>query len=211
MPLAKIVSLGNTPIHIIPCMGTITHLHSRYLQALRSLITCVHSIYLSVRNLPAAQGKDFKLIGHHAQDIWPAQSWLWWVSNVPPSAVFRTRAIISRCTKITSRTAGKSSSQSDNIFQLDSSTSISFKRNWETLHKPTDGQIPAASRTMENRYRRICRLAPVGSDDIRWMWCSRSERWFVGLGPCRRQTPNQPEANRILIEAICENDGAGQL
>ena len=34
---------------------------------------------------------------------------------------------------------------------------------------------------------------------------------MVGLALCQRQTSNKPEANRILIEAICQIDVAGQL
>jgi len=68
--------------------------------------------------------------------IWPAPRWLWRVSNVPSSAVPRTRAVISGCTESASRTAGKSSSQSANIIQLDSYTSTSFRCTWGTPHKP---------------------------------------------------------------------------
>jgi len=74
----------------------------------------------------------------------------------PPSAVPRTRAVISRCTESASRTAGKSSSQSANVFQLDSLTSTSFRRTWGTPHKPLDEKIPATSGTAENRCRRDC-------------------------------------------------------
>jgi hypothetical protein len=92
-----------------------------------------------------------------------ASRWLWWVSNVPPFTVPRTRAIISRCAESASRTAGKSYSKSANIFPLDFSTSISFWRTSETLHKLPDKNIPAASGTMENRHRRDCGLAPTSA------------------------------------------------
>jgi len=83
MPLAKTVNLGNTPINIICLKGTVTVLHSSHFQALRSLITSFHSTWHTVRNLPAAQAKDFQVMCHHGR-IWPAPRWLWQVSNGPP-------------------------------------------------------------------------------------------------------------------------------
>jgi len=85
----------------------------------------------------------------------------------PPSAVPKTRAIISRCTESACRTAGKSSSQSVNSFQLHSSPSTSFQCTWETPHKSPDEMIPATSGTAENRCRRDCGLAPIGGDVLR--------------------------------------------
>ena len=58
-----------------------------------------------------------------------------------------------------SRTAGKSSSQSANILELDSSRSIPFGRTGETPHGPPDEMLPATSETTEHRCRRDCVLA----------------------------------------------------
>jgi len=43
------------------------------------------------------------------------------------------------------------------------------------------------------------------------IWCRVWERRFVGHERTRRQSPNQLEANRILLAAICQKDGAAQL
>jgi len=124
----------------------------------------------------------------HGYDL--HQEWLWRISNVPPPAVPITGAVNSRCTMSASRTAGKSSSQSGNIFQLDSSTSTLIQRTWETPDKPPDEMIPAASWTTEARCHRDCRLALIAGDVLQQIWCRRWERQFVRLGRSRRQTPN---------------------
>jgi len=117
---------------------------------------------------------------------WPAWRWLWRVSNVPPSTVPRMRAVIYSCTKSASRTPGISSSQSANIFQLNSSSSTAFWRTGETPHNSPDKIIPAASGTAGNRCRRDCGVAPIARDVVRWMWCSWWDRRFVGRGRRRR-------------------------
>jgi hypothetical protein len=43
MPLAKTVNLRYTPINIIRRKGTVTHLPSSHFQALRTVITSLHS------------------------------------------------------------------------------------------------------------------------------------------------------------------------
>jgi len=143
--------------------------------------------------------------------IWPPPKWLWLVTNVASSAVWRTRAIISRYTESASKTTGKQSSQATNIFKLNFSTCISFWRTRETLHEPPYKMIPAGRGTTKTRCPRDYALAPIAADFQQQIWCSWWERWFIGLGWCRRQTPNQPEANWILFEAICQKHGAGQL
>jgi len=69
MWLAKTVNLGNTPMNIFHCKCTVTLLHSSHFQALHCLITSFHSTWHSVRNLPAAQSKDFHVMGHRDKDI----------------------------------------------------------------------------------------------------------------------------------------------
>jgi len=123
--------------------------------------------------------------------IWPPPRRLWCVSNVSPAAVFRTRAIISRCTESASRTAGKQSSHLANIFQLYSSSWTSFWRTRETSHYPPNETIPAACRTTEMRCCNECGPAPIAGDFLQQIW----RRWwawrFVRLGWCRGWTPSQ--------------------
>jgi len=69
MPLAKTVNVGNTPINMICCKCTVTHIHSSQFQALRSFITSLHSTWHTIRNLPAAQAKDFQVMGHCGKDM----------------------------------------------------------------------------------------------------------------------------------------------
>jgi hypothetical protein len=53
--------------------------------------------------------KGFLSYGPPCPGYIPAPWWLWWVSNVPPSAVLRTRAVTSRCTVSPTRNARTSS------------------------------------------------------------------------------------------------------
>jgi len=143
--------------------------------------------------------------------IWPPPGWLWWLSNVPPSADFRTRAIISRCTESATRFTRTQSSHSANIFQLYSSTWTFFWRTWEITHKTPNATTPAYSRTTDSRASMDWGLAQNPRVFQRWIWFKGSDQWLIGLGQCRRQTPTQPEANWIHLESIFQNDWAGQL
>ena len=58
---------------------------------------------------------------------------LWWTSNVPPSAIHRTGAVIPRCPSSASSTAWKHSSHSADYFRLYSIRTTS-RRSWETPH-----------------------------------------------------------------------------
>jgi len=125
-PLPKTVDLGNTLINIIRRMGMVSF-----------LLTAIsrHSAVLSALSIQ----HDWQFATNHQRKprisklwstvatIWPPPRRLWRVPTVPPSAVFRTRAIISRCTQSVSRTAGKQSSQSANIVHLQSCTWTSFR------------------------------------------------------------------------------------
>jgi hypothetical protein len=70
MPLAKTVTMGNTPINIVRRKGMVTLLRSSHFQVLRSLITSLHSTWHTVRNLLTAQAKDIlQVVGHDGKDI----------------------------------------------------------------------------------------------------------------------------------------------
>jgi len=72
-------------------------------------------------------------------------------------------------------------------------------------------QDPCRLPNPENRCCKHCRLAPWAGDFLRQLWYAWWEGWFVGLGQCIDYTPSQPEANPLLLEAICQQDRAGQL
>jgi len=115
------------------------------------------------------------------------------------------------CTESAYRTTGQSSCQLANIFQLDYSTSTSFRHYRETPHTRPDEEIAAISGTADNKCHTDCGLTLIARDVLRPIWSSWWVWRFVELGRCRRQTPNQPGANQVFIDAICEKDGAGQL
>ena len=142
--------------------------------------------------------------------IWPPPRWIWWVSNVRLYAVYRTRAIISSCTEIASRITGKQCSHLANMIQLYYSTRTAFRWTWETPHYHPNEMIPAPSGTAEDWWHEDRGLPHVASDVVHWLWYWWCERRFVGHGQCREQTPNQPEANWILLGEICPQDGASQ-
>ena len=193
LPMASTGQYWNNPINIIRCMGMVTQLYSTDFQALRHSNT--FSIQRDTQFTTNQQCKPriSKLWATVAR-IWPPPRWLWQVPNVPPSADSRTRAISSRFTESASRPARNASSQLANHVQLNSSPRITFRCTWETPDQPPQQKIPAACTAAESRGHRDGGLASIAGHFLQWLWCRWWERWFFGLGRCRRQTADQPVA-----------------
>jgi len=85
----------NPQINSILHQDIVTRLRSHHFQALPSSTTMPDSIWHPAHNRALVQPKDIWVIGHCGKHmISPTR--LWWTSNVPPSAIHRTWAIISR-------------------------------------------------------------------------------------------------------------------
>jgi hypothetical protein len=66
-----------------------------------------------------------------------APQWLWWTCNVPPLAIHRAWAVISRCTLHASSTAWKQSSHWANIIHLYFKRTTSDTPRWPPISHPS--------------------------------------------------------------------------
>jgi len=134
----------------------------------------------------------------------------WRTPNVPPSAIHRTWAIISRCPSHACSAAWNESHHSANIFHLNS-TRTTFQCTSETPHEPSNVIISIGCGTTQNRCCRDCRFAPSSRHFLQQIQCRWWEQWYIQHGRCQMRSPNQPEGNWILLEAICKKEVEAQL
>jgi hypothetical protein len=69
LPQANTVDLGINPIDTILHMGMVTHLHRRYIQVLRSIVSTLHSTSHTVCNQLPAEANNIQGMGYSGKDM----------------------------------------------------------------------------------------------------------------------------------------------
>jgi hypothetical protein len=120
--------------------------------------------------------------------IWFRPRRLWWTSIVPPSAIHKTWAVISRRSSSAFSTTSKQCSHSADISLL-FCTRTTSRYTRGTPHSPHDEPVSASCGTGKAGCCRNSWFALITSD-FRWpMQCRFREWWFTGLGQGRRRKP----------------------
>jgi len=89
-------------------------------------------------------------------------------------------------------------------------TRTTFCHTCENPHKPSNRTIAARFGTTQNRCCRDIIFAPIPRHFLRQIQCSWWEQKFIRHWWYQKESTNQPEANRILVEAICQKHGSAQ-
>jgi len=177
---AQTLNSGNPQINFFHHLGTVTRLRSHHFQALPSPTNRPHSTWHQARNQAQVQPKDIQVMGHVARIQLPPRRF-WWTSNVPPSPIHRTGAVMSRYTSSTSSIASKQSSHLADSFSHDFALRTSWCV-WETPREPLNAMFPVSYRTAWDKCCRDCGFATISRDFLWRSQCRLWGRWFVGPG-----------------------------
>jgi len=206
---AKTLNLGNPRINFIHHSSIVTGLRKHDFQALTISTTLPHSTRDQAHNQTQLQPKDIGVMGHRGKDTIPSKEVM----------------VDLKCSPLSNSQHRGCQLQADlGCLKHHLKMMQSFGRHLPPqLHMahfaaqlgdtPWSFQqtILARGGTAQDRCCRDRGFAPITRDFLWPIRCRLWVRWFVGLGQGWGQSSIQLEANGILLEAICQKDGAAQL
>jgi len=205
---AKTLNSGNPQIISIYHRGIVTRLHSHHFQVLLSSTTMHHSTWHQAYNQALRQPNDIRVMGHCGKDMISSKDVMVDLKcSTLSDSQDRGRHLhaLLECHQHHLETILWFGQPLPPVLHMDN-----FPAHLWDPHLPPNETISGSCGTAQDRCCRDCGLGPITRDFLWRIRCRLWDHWFVGLGRGQRQSPNQLEANGILLEAICQEDGAAQ-